>query len=319
MLVNSLKHPISNGWSLFWLLSSLVNIAVVSAITKTELSTPEDISYLIGYSVRWAIPFIYFVVAASSVRVLFPGVVSNWWIRNRKYIGLVFAVAMAWQAIFIFILSTLHRDYYLDEVFYFRDELEGSIGYIFLVAMIATSFQLIRKRLNKLQWKLIHKSGLYFLWAYAFSVYWWNVFYYPYNESYIAPQLHDYLFYWTGFLVFSLRILAWGKTRKANLFNSTAPYKKTIFEKLCGLSSIFLAIAASGTGNFWYEPVSRMLLTPEWSNALSLWLPFWPLEPFLPLLLLGLGIQVLTKPNHRPITPMQPSRYAPVSSENDKS
>jgi len=40
-----------------------------------------------------------------------------------------------------------------------------------------------------------------------------------------------------------------------------------------------------------------MLLTIEWSNALSLWLPFWPLEPFLPLLLLGLGIQILTKPS----------------------
>ena len=128
ILVNILKHPVSNGWTLFWLLSSLVNIAITSAVSHANLASPEDISYLIGYSVRWAIPFIYFVVAASSIRILFPGIVSNWWIRNRKYVGLVFAVAMAWHAIFIFLLSTFHRDSYFDEVFYFRDELEGSVG-----------------------------------------------------------------------------------------------------------------------------------------------------------------------------------------------
>ena len=148
ILVNVLKHPVSNSWPLFWLLSSIANIAITSAVSHANLASPEDISYLIGYSVRWAIPFIYFVVAASSIRILFTGIASNWWIRNRKYVGLVFAVAMArhgvaWQAIFIFLLSTFHRDYYFDEVFYFRDELEGSVGYIFLVAMIATSFRAV--------------------------------------------------------------------------------------------------------------------------------------------------------------------------------
>ena len=97
ILVNIFKHPVSNSWTLFWLLSSLVNIAITSAVSHADLASPEDISYLIGYSVRWAIPFIYFVVAASSIRILFTGIASNWWIRNRKYVGLVFAVAMAWH------------------------------------------------------------------------------------------------------------------------------------------------------------------------------------------------------------------------------
>ncbi len=305
ILVNIFKHPVSNSWTLFWLLSSLVNIAITSAVSHANLASPEDISYLIGYSVRWAIPFIYFVVAASSIRILFPGVVSNWWIRNRKYVGLVFAVAMAWQAIFIFLLSTFHRDYYFDEVFYFRDELEGSVGYIFLVAMIATSFRAARKRFNTLQWNLIHKSGVYFLWAYAFSVYWWNIFYYQYNESYTIPKYHDYLFYWIGFLVFSLRVLAWGKARDNDLFQYTAFTKKGFLSKLFGLTSISLAICASATGSLWYEPVSRLLLTPAWSNELSLWLPFWPLEPFLPIFLLGIGVSILTQPRQQTITPPQ--------------
>ena len=132
-------------------------------MVDTDISSPEGVSYMIGYSVRWAIPFIYLVVAASSVRYLFSGAFPIWWMRNRKYIGLVFAVAMAWQALFIFILSTVYRDYYFDQVFYFRDELEGSVGYIFLVGMVVTSFQFARKKVNQAQWKLIQKGGVYFL------------------------------------------------------------------------------------------------------------------------------------------------------------
>ena len=75
---------------------------------------------------------------------------------------------MAWQALFI-LCYHYHRDYYYNEVFYFRDEIEGSIGYIFLTLMVATSFKKIASKINSYQWKLIQKSGLYFLWAYAFQ------------------------------------------------------------------------------------------------------------------------------------------------------
>ena len=38
--------------------------------------------------------------------------------------------------------------------------------------MVVTSFALGRKYLSAKQWKVIHKSAIYFLWAYPFSVYW---------------------------------------------------------------------------------------------------------------------------------------------------
>jgi hypothetical protein len=41
--------------------------------------------------------------------------------------------------------------------------------------------------------------------------------------------------------------------------------------------------------------VSGFLLTPAWSANLELWLPFWPLEPFLPLFIIGLGTLLLTR------------------------
>lgn len=290
-----LKHKLLNTWGLFLVLSVPMCFFNVHAMMNSDISTPEGISYMIGYSVRWAIPFIYLVVAASSVRYLFSGPIPVWWLRNRKYIGLVFAVAMAWQALFIFILSTVYRDYYFEQVFYFRDELEGSVGYIFLVGMVITSFQFARKKVNQAQWKLIQKGGVYFLWAYAFSVYWWNLFYYPYFEGFYYPETHDYLFYWSGFVVFVARIAAWGKMRYQAIEKDESIHQVSGVVKLLGSLIIALGLIASATGHLWFESVSNVVSGPLWSQELTLWLPFWPFEPFMPLFIIGLGTMLITK------------------------
>lgn len=180
---------------------------VLVEMSGTDFSNGAGVSEMIGFSVRLAVPFIYLAMAASSSQILFPGPFAKWWLRNRRYIGFCFAAGMAWQALFIFMMSTFYRDYYFDEIYYFRDELEGTVGYIFLAAMVVTSFRFARRRLEQKQWKIIHKGGIYFLWSYAFSVYWWNLFYYE------DPQALDFAYYWAGFLAFAVRIAAWGRTR----------------------------------------------------------------------------------------------------------
>ena len=294
-LAKIFKHKAINEWGLVLVFAVPMCIFNYLAMTDTNIDSPEGLSHMIGYSVRWAVPFIYLVVAASSVKILFPGVFSAWWMRNRKYIGLVFAVGMAWQAAFIFMLSTFHRDYYFSDVYYFRDEVEGSVGYIFLVAMVITSFQFARKRVNHAQWKLIQKGGIYFLWAYPFSVYWWNLFYYPYVDGYSNPELHDYLFYWAGFLAFAMRIFAWGKLRNKVLSKSDVNGSPSTLALFVGAGLIFVGLIGAATGNYWFEGVSSLVSSPAWSAEMALWLPFWPLEPFMPLIVMGAGVYLATK------------------------
>lgn len=290
-----LKSKALNKWPLFWLISIPISIFTTFAMLQSDLTSGEGVSHMISYSVRWAVPFIYLVVAASSVQFLFPGPFTNWWMRNRKYLGLCFAVAMAWQGFFIFVVSTFLRDYYFKEIYYFRDELEGSVGYIFLVTMVVTSFHFGRKHINSIQWKLIHKGGVYFLWAYPFSVYWWNLFYYPTQAPFSAPRLIDYIFYWSGFIVFALRIAAWGKKRRITTNKNNLDYKTPAMFKISGGAMITAGILASAAGLYWQKPVTTFLTKPEWSAELVLWLPFWPLEPFLPLFFIGLGTLLITK------------------------
>ncbi len=259
-----------------------MSVAMVLEMLRTDLSAASGVTHMISFSVRWAVPLIYLVTAASALHTLFPGPPSKWLLRNRKFIGLCFAVAMAWQGLFIFLVSNFHREYYFEEIFLLRDEIEGSTGYIFLAAMVATSFDFGRRHLSAKQWKLLHRSGVYFLWAYPFSVYWWDLFYYP------DPEPIDYAFYWGGLIAFALRIAAWGKKRG----QAATP----VGYRIVGSAIIVSGLLAAGTGLRWREAVSAFLTAPDWSENLVLWLPFWPFEPFLPLIAIGIGTLLATTP-----------------------
>ena len=284
-----LQNKAINQWRLFWLVSIPMSIMMLIEMMATNMSEAAGVSHMISFSVRWAVPIIFLLVATSSLQILFPGPLPSWLSRNQKYIGMCFAVAMAWQGLFIFIMSNFFRGHYFEEIFYLRDELEGSTGYIFLAAMVVTSFKFGRQYLTSEQWKLLHKSALYFLWAYPFSVYWWNLSYYE------NPQVIDYVFYWGGFLAFSLRIAAWGqKRRKATLRNTPATDIPVAF-KLFGGALIALGLFVASTGLQWQKPVTDFLLAPAWSANFVLWLPFWPFEPYLSLFIIGLGTLLITK------------------------
>ncbi len=288
-LNSALKYKAINGWSLFLLVSIPMSIVNVIAMLGTDLSTGQGVSSMIGFSVRSAVPFIFLVVSISSIHTLFRGPIPMWLLRNRKYIGMCFATAMAWQGLFICMMSMFFRDYYYADIYLLRDELEGSLGYLFLPAMVLTSFQFVRKHLTLKQWKLIHKTGIYFLFAYAFSVYWWNLSYYP------DPEPMDYIYYWGGFLAWNLRIAAWAKKRRLaaskNQPDAGTPFALTVL----GGAVIAFGVFVAASGRQWQEPVTNFLTSAQWSADLVLWLPYWPLEPYFSLFIISFGALLMTR------------------------
>lgn len=285
-------------------------VSILIEISKHSLSDPNDLSELIAYSVRWAVPFIFWIVAASAMPVLFPAPWSLWWARNRRYTGLVFALAMGFQGLFIFMVSTFHSDHYYADIYYLRDEIEGSTGYLLLAAMVMTSFDMGRRQLSFAQWKTLHRAGIYFLWAYPFSVYWWNLFYYPFQSNAYNVQPHDYVFYGLGLAAMILRIAAWGKQRQIQRRRAAAPSASRATQACAGLL-MFIGAVASVTGQLWFPAVNSFFTAPLWPQAvvnLQLWLPFWPLEPFLPLLLIALGASLFTGSRHTITQPLADPR-----------
>jgi len=200
-----LQRKIINGWNLWLLITVPISIAVVIAMSRVDLAQAENVSSMIQFTVRCAVPLVYVVFAASALQVLFPSPFGRWLLLNRKYVGLSFAVAMGWQLLFILWLVGIHTEHYVEQVYLLSDAIEGVAGYTFLLAMVLTSFKFGRSRLSGKQWKLLHRTAIYYIWAYAWSVYWFDLFYYD------NPVLIDYVYYWAGFLAWGLRMCAWSK------------------------------------------------------------------------------------------------------------
>jgi len=278
-----LKNKAINQWRLFWLITGPISIAMVIAMTGNELNSGPAVSSMIQLSVRCAVPLLYVVFAASSVQVLFPGPFGLWLSRSRKYLGLCFAAAMAWQGLFILWLVTVYSDYYINEVYVLRDAIEGVVGYVFLAAMTATSFMPVRKRMTPGNWKLLHKSGIYFLWAYAFSVYWWNLFYYG------NPVLLDYVYYWGGFLAWGLRAAAWSKKRRKRAEKRVPAAEGQPAFTMLGYAMIAVGLAATIFGSSLQESAEQYLSGYTFTRWPELYLPYWPFEPFLALFIIALG------------------------------
>ncbi|MCP3956718.1 MAG: hypothetical protein GY719_02580 [bacterium] len=282
-LAEALKSRFVNGWNLFWLITGPISAVMVFSMMRADLSNAEGVSSMIQLSVRCAVPWLYLAFAASSAQVLFSGPFSLWLLRNRKIMGLCFSAAMGWQLLFIVWLVSVHRDYYVTEVYVLRDVIEGTVGYLFLIAMTLTSFRFGRKLLKPRRWKLLHKSGIYFLWAYAFSVYWWNLFYYP------SPVLLDYVYYLGGFSAWGLRAAAWSKKHRQLAKKESPEVSSRPAFVLMGVVFVGFGLIAAGTGLVWREPVEAFLLGHTISQDLELYLPYWPFTPFLPLFIIALG------------------------------
>ncbi len=285
-----LKSKVINDWILFWLIAGPISIVMVIAMTRTDLSTGKGVASMIQLSVRCAIPFLYTAFAASSIQVLFPGALSRWLLRNRKIIGLCFAAAMAWQLLFILWLVTVHSDYYIKEVYVLRDVFEGILGYSFLIAMTLTSFKFGRKRLTPKQWKVLHKTGIYSLWIYAFSVYWWALFYYPEEPVWI-----DYAYYWGGFLAWGLRIAAWRKKRRLKDARKSPPASTQPAFMLIGSVVVLIGLFAAAAGSVWAQPTVAFLTGYAITEPLELYLPYWPFEPYLLIFIIVLGAFLTNK------------------------
>ena len=189
-----LSSKFMNGWRLFGLITIPVSAAVVAAMTTVDMATPGAISEMIQFSVRLAVPWLFIAFAASSLAAIVPNTFTRWLLRNRSIIGLCFAAGMAWQLFFILWMVLGHWEYYLEEAYSVYDLSEQLPGYLVLAAMTLTSFRFGRSKLSARQWKILHKGGIYFLWAVVWSTYWFELYYYD------DIQAIDYAYYWAGFM-----------------------------------------------------------------------------------------------------------------------
>ncbi|MBI2963557.1 MAG: hypothetical protein HYY35_07365 [Deltaproteobacteria bacterium] len=146
------------GWRLVgW--AALVLVTMAAAIVTAHGLTTQGMGALLRATARTSALLLLAAFVATPARVARPGPASRWLVENRRYIGVSFAVSHAVHLLAIIGLAVVARQGPGWNV-----AVLGGIGYLFIAAMTATSFDRTAAWLGQRRWKRLHTTGLYYLW-----------------------------------------------------------------------------------------------------------------------------------------------------------
>ena len=203
-----LRHPLLNGWPLFYVIAGLSFAIILVGLATTGNSTPEATVAMIRLSVQLASPWIYLAFVATALGQLFPSSFSSWLLRNRRYVGLSFAAGFGWQAVFILVLLGLHGDYYATVLHDTGEFITRMFAYVLLLALTVTSFFPVRRGMDPRHWRLLHLIGIWYFWA---------AIWVSYAETAMMgdARVIAIVFLVAGLIVLTLRCAAYLKKRSA--------------------------------------------------------------------------------------------------------
>jgi hypothetical protein len=107
--------------------------------------------------------FILFTAAfvASPLLKLWPTGATRWLRANRRYVGVSFAVSHVCHGASIIALAVVTSGASLNS----SSIVGGSLIYVIILAMAATSFDRPAKLLGQRAWNRLHSTGMYVLWT----------------------------------------------------------------------------------------------------------------------------------------------------------
>lgn len=146
-----------HGWRLFSLLSLLVLIVTALALW----SQPQWVDALrssIRVTARTSFALFLATFLASSLAALVPSDFTRGLLRERRFLGLAFAFSHAVHAVLIL----LYVKFFPETFWNGRSaaaNIPGSVGYLFIALLAATSFPYAVKLLGARVWKGLHSIG----------------------------------------------------------------------------------------------------------------------------------------------------------------
>jgi DMSO/TMAO reductase YedYZ heme-binding membrane subunit len=151
------------GWQLFAVLM-LALIALSLWIAGMRDFEVEGVRMVIRFTARTSLLFFCLAFSAAALARLWPNAWTRWQRRNRRYLGVTFAGSHAIHAIAIACFAMMDPAGFMpatSTVTY----IFGGIGYAFIIAMTATSFDRTAEAIGPRLWRMLHLTGGYFLWA----------------------------------------------------------------------------------------------------------------------------------------------------------
>ena len=158
--------PLPAASSGAWLVGGafLAWIVAVGASFALHGAGEEGLRVAVRTTARLSAVLLAVTFATSSLNALARSGSSKWLLRNRRHLGLGFAVMHFGHLGVVLALALLHTASFRATTA-MSSVAGGSIGYVWLAAMTVTSFDGTRKRIGPRAWRALHTSGMWVLWA----------------------------------------------------------------------------------------------------------------------------------------------------------
>ena len=151
------------GWRLFALLAlTLVGLSIwIAGMRQFEV---EGVRMVIRFTARTSLLLFCLAFSAAALARLWPNAWTRWQRRNRHYLGVCFAASHAIHAVAIGCFAVLDPVGFADATSVVS-YIFGGIGYAFIIALTATSFDRTAALLGPRAWRALHLVGGYYLLA----------------------------------------------------------------------------------------------------------------------------------------------------------
>ena len=158
----SQRHTWFEGWRLLAVLTlSLIVLSLwIASMRQFEV---EGVRMVIRFTARSSLLLFCLAFSAAALARLRPNAWTRWQRRNRRYLGLSFAVSHAIHAMAIVVFARMDPAGFMDATSP-ASYIFGGIGYAAIIAMSATSFDRTAALIGPRAWRTLHLVGGYYLW-----------------------------------------------------------------------------------------------------------------------------------------------------------
>lgn len=157
-----MKSRFLDGWPLLGSLS-LVLLAMSGVFLASQGCDVADVRAVIRLTARTSLLLFALAFSARAMATLWPCGLTQWQRRNRRQLGLAFAVSHTLHAVAIVTFARMDPAGFREHVMP-ATLVSGGIAYVFILAMAATSFERAVAWMGPSAWRALHWTGGYYLW-----------------------------------------------------------------------------------------------------------------------------------------------------------
>lgn len=150
------------GWSIV----GAVAVALTLVVTMEAMMTGapvEGVRGIIRATARSSFVLFSLAFTASAVCYLWPNAWTRWQLRNRRYLGVSFALSHFVHLLAICALGRI-APAQLAAGSNASTWIFGGLAYVFIGLMAATSFDSTARLIDRRAWSLLHTVGAYYIW-----------------------------------------------------------------------------------------------------------------------------------------------------------